>query len=198
MALSASSPRRIASSLSNSVTPRPLPVSRLTSISILAPSSPAGVSPDSTSERTMSIAASTLAGSLSNVATRAYISPPLVNRDSRQLTPSRAPHGIASVVPATLYLLRVSHPALAARCMLEYKGVEHRAVDSDPEAPRCAAWHPRRRGAVRRGPSRDPLGRDRRAAAPWPGPDGAAARVAAAAGGRVAATRRGAPRRRAS
>jgi hypothetical protein len=42
-------------------------------------------------------------------------------------------------VPATLYLLRVSRPALAARCMLEYKGVEHRAVDSDPG--RLAAQH---------------------------------------------------------
>ena len=52
IAFNASSPRRIASSLSNSVTPRPLPVSRLTSISIFAPSSPGGVSP-ATSLRTM-------------------------------------------------------------------------------------------------------------------------------------------------
>src|SRR5215207_11520949 len=85
MALSASSPRRMASSLSNNVTPRPLPLSRLTSIIIFAPSSPAGVSPDSTSERTMSIAASTLPGSLSNVATRAYISPPRVSRTRASL-----------------------------------------------------------------------------------------------------------------
>ena len=37
IALRASSPRRIASSVSKSVTPRPLPVSRLTSMSIFAP-----------------------------------------------------------------------------------------------------------------------------------------------------------------
>src|SRR6187200_1035432 len=66
----------MASSLSKSVTPRPLPVSRLTSMSIFAPSSPGGVSPDSTSPRTMLIASSTVAGSLSNVAMRAYTFPP--------------------------------------------------------------------------------------------------------------------------
>src|SRR5919108_4277473 len=73
MAFSASSPRRIASSDSNSVTPRPLPVSRLMSISIFAPSSPSGVSSDSTELRTRPIASSTRDGSLSNVATRAYM-----------------------------------------------------------------------------------------------------------------------------
>ena len=59
MALSALSPRRVASSLSNSVTARPFPLSQLTSNSIFAPSSPGGVSPDST--RTGLIASSTLA-----------------------------------------------------------------------------------------------------------------------------------------
>ena len=33
---------------------------------------------------------------------------------------------------ATLYSLSVSHPALAARCMLEYKGIDHRVVDLVP------------------------------------------------------------------
>ena len=33
---------------------------------------------------------------------------------------------------ATLYSLSVSHPALAARCMLEHKGIEHRVVDLIP------------------------------------------------------------------
>ena len=33
---------------------------------------------------------------------------------------------------ATLYSLTVSHPALAARCMLEHKGIEHRVVDLVP------------------------------------------------------------------
>lgn len=33
---------------------------------------------------------------------------------------------------ATLYSLRVSHPALAARCMLEHKGIDHRVVDIVP------------------------------------------------------------------
>ena len=33
---------------------------------------------------------------------------------------------------ATLYSLRVSHPALAARCMLEYKRIDHRVVDLVP------------------------------------------------------------------
>src|SRR6266536_3673123 len=56
--------------------PRPLPLSRLTSISIFAPSSPGGAWPDSTSVRTWLIAPSTVLGSPSNVATRAYTSPP--------------------------------------------------------------------------------------------------------------------------
>src|SRR5918992_833899 len=60
--------------------PTPLPVSRFTSISILAPSSPGGVSPDSTWDRTMLMASSTLAGSPSNVAIRACICPPPVGR----------------------------------------------------------------------------------------------------------------------
>lgn len=33
---------------------------------------------------------------------------------------------------ATLYSLSVSHPALAARCMLEHKGIDHRVVDLVP------------------------------------------------------------------
>ena len=33
---------------------------------------------------------------------------------------------------ATLYSLPVSHPALAVRCMLAYKGIEHRVVDLVP------------------------------------------------------------------
>src|SRR3954451_23682812 len=91
MALRASSPRRIASSLSKRVMPTPLPLLRSTSISIFAPSSPAGVSPDSTSARTMPIASSTVAGSLSKVATRAYMSPPgRIDSDRDQTTPVRA------------------------------------------------------------------------------------------------------------
>src|SRR3954453_20773002 len=90
MALSASSPRRIASSLSKSVMPSPLPVSRLTSIIIFAPSSPGGVSPE-TSPRTSSIASSTWAGSLSNVAMRAYMTSPLVDSDQGEVTPMQAP-----------------------------------------------------------------------------------------------------------
>ena len=35
-------------------------------------------------------------------------------------------------MPATLYSLPVSHPALAARCMLEHKGIEHRVVQIVP------------------------------------------------------------------
>jgi hypothetical protein len=35
-------------------------------------------------------------------------------------------------VAATLYSLPVSHPALAARCMLEHKGIEHRVVELVP------------------------------------------------------------------
>src|SRR4051794_33960196 len=33
---------------------------------------------------------------------------------------------------ATLYSLVVSHPAIAARGMLEYKGIEHRVVNLPP------------------------------------------------------------------
>src|SRR6266508_5304831 len=53
---------------------KPFPVSRLRSISIFAPSRPCGLSPDCTSLRTKLIASSALAGSPSNVATRAYMS----------------------------------------------------------------------------------------------------------------------------
>jgi glutathione S-transferase len=35
-------------------------------------------------------------------------------------------------VSATLYSLPASHPALAARCMLEHKGIDHRVVDLVP------------------------------------------------------------------
>ena len=35
-------------------------------------------------------------------------------------------------MPAKLYSLAVSHPALAARCMLEHKGIEHRVVQLFP------------------------------------------------------------------
>ena len=35
-------------------------------------------------------------------------------------------------MPAKLYSLPVSHPALAARCMLEHKGIEHRVVQLFP------------------------------------------------------------------
>src|SRR6266545_5151401 len=73
MAFSLSSPFRIASSLSNSVMPSPLPVSRLTSIIIFAFSSPGGASPDSTCPRTIAMSSSMSAGSLSNDAMRAYI-----------------------------------------------------------------------------------------------------------------------------
>src|SRR5947208_6894677 len=76
MLFSASSPRRIASSLSNSVMPRPLPLDRSMSIIMpLASSSPGGgVSYGWL--RTNSIASSTWSGSPSNVATRAYIALP--------------------------------------------------------------------------------------------------------------------------
>ena len=56
MAFNAASPRCMASSLSNSVMPNPLPVSRSACVSIFAPSRPGGVSLDSTSLRTIPIA----------------------------------------------------------------------------------------------------------------------------------------------
>src|SRR5215203_4321210 len=101
MALSASSPRRIASSLSKSVTPRPLPVSRFTSIIIFAPSSPSGVS-ELTSERTSSIASSIFEGSLSNVAMRAYISPPSVDRRKAAYAASVVRQLLVPVAPPSL------------------------------------------------------------------------------------------------
>ena len=62
-------------------------------MSIFAPSRSSGVSPDSTSARTMLIASSRLAASLSNVATRAYTSPPLW---TEQLPPTPPRRGAAS------------------------------------------------------------------------------------------------------
>jgi hypothetical protein len=63
-----------------------LPGLAIDDTNIFAPSRPGGGSPESTSARTMLIASSTLAGSLSNVATRAYMSPPGIESGRGQLT----------------------------------------------------------------------------------------------------------------